>query len=63
MSKQEEIRGGLAKIACDTWYAGDVPQVWNEMADKILSYLHSQGVVIAEYDESGVSIKPLIKEG
>ena len=50
MTKQEEIREGLAEELCKInggiWNAANYNDYWLEKADGALSYLHSQGVVI-----------------
>jgi len=54
MTKQEEIREGIAKIICclspqECDRCNRCPDEWEDVAeqvDEVLSYLHSQGLVI-----------------
>ena len=50
MTKQEEIRDGLAMVICksvgEEWKDGLYREYYREKADIYLNYLHSQGVVI-----------------
>jgi len=75
MTKQEEIREGIAKTVNNFMRPSIVKnsKVYNvsRLTSEILSYLHSQGVVV-KGDSLGVShphlsayytVEPLIKEG
>ena len=46
MTKQEEIKWGIVKVAQNTYFKHDHDTVWYEMAKEILAFLHSKGVVI-----------------
>lgn len=46
MTRQDKIREGIARAAEATWYRYDHNVVWDEIAKSVVSYLHSQGVVI-----------------
>ena len=45
MELNDKLREGIAKIAEENWFKGDYPQVWLEIADKIILYFYS---VLAE---------------
>ena len=59
MSKQEDIREGLLKIATDS---DSVNRTWYEQVDKILEYLSSQGVVITRHGFFSDLMEPLVSD-
>jgi len=74
MTKQEEIREGIAKtippldcVHCIhfgycAWGKYGLCEARHELADSIRNYLHSQGVVITTHGFYSDLMEPLIKE-
>jgi len=67
MTKQEEIREGIFKICFPS--ANYKQGGHGELIDKLLDYLHSQGVVIKKWEQFSsdptsqhITFEPLIKE-
>ena len=60
MTKQEEIRGGIVDRFQNLWTV----QTYEEkvtLANYILNYLHSQGVVITKYGFYSDLMEPLVE--